>query len=219
MPTRGPVATLVLALAFTLSGCLIGKSENTQYTGRYVGEETLKQIEPGDVLYRFRSPQWPELQHEIIMGEQEIETALAEIDVVRARISESERRLALARDRLSSLSDAEIRNADLEAQAAEIEASLPRIGAELRQAETKLANRSAPGALYSTGNVTSRASSSHGGAPLHRPLLLSMVLSFLPAACACFAVENFAVAAMVSSGWWTSCSRTLRQRDARIQCL
>ena len=99
-----------------------------------------QQIEPGDVLYRFRSPRWPELQHEIIMGEQDIETALAEIDVVRARISESERRLALTRDRLSSLSDAEIRNADLEAQAAEIEASLPRIGAELRQAETKLAN-------------------------------------------------------------------------------
>ena len=31
-------------------------------------------------------------------------------------------------------------------------------------------SRDKNGTLYSTGNVTSRASSSHGGAPLHRPL-------------------------------------------------
>lgn len=97
-------------------------------------------IEPGDLLYRFRSPEWPEIQHEIIMGEQDIESAHADIEVARARIDEAERRVAIMRDRLSSLTDAEIRNADLEAQAAELEASLPRLRAELRQAETKLAN-------------------------------------------------------------------------------
>lgn len=99
-----------------------------------------QRVEPGDLLYRFRSPQWPELQHEIIVGEQEIHAAGAAIDVAQARISEAEQRLAIARQRLESLSSAEIRNADLEAQAAEIEASLPRLRAELRQAETSLAN-------------------------------------------------------------------------------
>ncbi len=97
-------------------------------------------VEPGDLLYRFRSPQWPELQHEIIMGEQDIESARADIEVARARIDETERRVAIMRDRLSSLIAAEIRNADLEAEVAALEASLPRLRAELNQAEIKHAN-------------------------------------------------------------------------------
>jgi hypothetical protein len=99
-----------------------------------------QRVEPGDVLYRFQSPQWPEIQHEIIVGEQEIQSAMAQIEVARARIDEAQRRLSLVRERLTSLSGAQVRNADLEAQAAEMEASLPRLRAELRLAETSLAN-------------------------------------------------------------------------------
>jgi hypothetical protein len=99
-----------------------------------------QKVEPGDLLYRFRSPQWPEIQHEIIVGEQEIQSAMAEIQVAQARIDEAERRLVIMRERLSSLTGADIRNADLEGQAAEMEASLPRLRAELRLAETRLAN-------------------------------------------------------------------------------
>lgn len=97
-------------------------------------------ISPGDVLYRFRSPSWPELQHEIIVGEQAIETARADIDVARARVDEAERRLQIVRTRLETLAEAEFKQAGLEADAEEIEASLPRLRAEVRQAETKLAN-------------------------------------------------------------------------------
>lgn len=99
-----------------------------------------QKVEPGDLLYRFRSPQWPEIQHEIIVGDQEIRSAMAEIQVAQARIDEAARRLVIMRERLSSLTGAEIRNADLEGQAAELEASLPRLRAELRLAETRLAN-------------------------------------------------------------------------------
>lgn len=97
-------------------------------------------ISPGDVLYRFRSPSWPELQLEIIMGEQAIETARADIDVAHARLQEAERRLQIVRERLETLAEAEFKQAGLEADAAEIEASLPRLRAEVRLAETKLAN-------------------------------------------------------------------------------
>lgn len=97
-------------------------------------------VEPGDALYRFRSPQWPEFQRDIVAGEQEIESARAEIEVGRARLVEAERRLEIARDRLASLAEAEFKHADLEADAAELEASLPRLRAQLRQAETALAN-------------------------------------------------------------------------------
>lgn len=99
-----------------------------------------QRVQPGDLLYRFRSPQWPELEHEIIVGEQDIQSAMAEMEVVRARIDEAEQRLDVTRRRLASLTDAEIRSAELEAQAAETEASLPRLRAELRLAETKRAN-------------------------------------------------------------------------------
>ncbi|MCB9841652.1 MAG: hypothetical protein H6812_00170 [Phycisphaeraceae bacterium] len=99
-----------------------------------------QRVEPGDLLYRFLSPEWPELQHEIIVGEQEIEAANAAIGVARARTDEAEQRLAIMRERIASLSQAEVRNAELEAQVAEIEASLPRLRAELKQTETALAN-------------------------------------------------------------------------------
>lgn len=106
----------------------------------HLSVDQYQRVEPGDLLYRLRSPEWPELQHEIIVGEQEIQAAQALIEVAAARTEEAERRLEIMRARLSSLSDAEVRNADLEAQAAELEASLPRLRAERRQAETSLAN-------------------------------------------------------------------------------
>ena len=99
-----------------------------------------QKVEPGDLLYRLRSPAWPEIQREIMVGEQEVQSAMAEIQVAQARIEEADRRLVLMRERLSSLTGADVRNADLEAQAAEMEASLPRLRAELRLAETRLAN-------------------------------------------------------------------------------
>jgi len=46
--TQLPALLTTLVLAFVVSGCLIGTSSKTKYTGRYIGEETLKQIEPGD---------------------------------------------------------------------------------------------------------------------------------------------------------------------------
>ncbi len=97
-------------------------------------------VEPGQVLFRFLSPAWPELLHEIITGEQAIATALAEIDVGRAKAEEAARKLALARERIAALAQADFKKADLEAEAAELEASLPRLEAETRLAETNLAN-------------------------------------------------------------------------------
>jgi outer membrane protein assembly factor BamE (lipoprotein component of BamABCDE complex) len=41
-------AAAVAALALGTTGCLIGRTENTKFSGRYVSEETLQQVEPGD---------------------------------------------------------------------------------------------------------------------------------------------------------------------------
>ena len=44
------IVTVVVTffIAIGASACLVGKSEDTKYSGRYIGEETLKQIEAGD---------------------------------------------------------------------------------------------------------------------------------------------------------------------------
>jgi len=52
---RVRLAALLAVLAFGVSGCLIGTSENTKYQGRYISQETLRQIEPGDSRDEVRS--------------------------------------------------------------------------------------------------------------------------------------------------------------------
>jgi len=113
-------------------------------------------VEPGDLLYRFQSPQWPELQHEVIVGEQDIESARAEIDVAQARIAETEKRLANMRERLEVLAEAEFKQAALEAEATDLGSSLPRLRAELRLAKTMLSNaeRTREHALHRASSAT-----------------------------------------------------------------
>ncbi|MCA9001049.1 MAG: hypothetical protein KDB61_03935 [Planctomycetes bacterium] len=97
-------------------------------------------VEPGTPLFRFQSPAWPELLHEIVEGAQEIDTARAEIKVKRARLEEARIRLTIARDRIEALAQADFKKADLESQAAELEASLARLEAEVELAEIGLVN-------------------------------------------------------------------------------
>jgi hypothetical protein len=99
-----------------------------------------EEVDAGQPLFRFQSPSWPELLHEIVQGEQAIDTALAQIEVGRARVDEARRKLANTRDRLEALARADFKHAELEAQADDLEASLPRLGAEIGLAETSLAN-------------------------------------------------------------------------------
>ena len=125
------------------------------------GEVELKvnqyqKVKVGDLLFRFRSPQWPELQHEIITSEQTIASAEAAITVARSQIEEAQQRSNLITERLDALKDAGIKNAELETKAQEIEATLPRLRAELNQAETTLANarRNREHALHVASSAT-----------------------------------------------------------------
>ena len=97
-------------------------------------------VEVGQLLFRYQSPMWPELLHEVISGEQDMASAQAEIEVSRAKIEESRRKLELARTRIERLAQADFKKADLEAEAAELEAAVPRLEAELRLADIRLTN-------------------------------------------------------------------------------
>ncbi len=113
------------------------------------------QIEEGQLLYRFKSPVWPELLHEIILGEQEIARSSAQIDVAVAKVAQARVNLGVSRTRLAALAEAELQRADLVAAAAEIEASLPRLEAELQLARTSLVNaeRTRQHALHRAANA------------------------------------------------------------------
>ena len=97
-------------------------------------------IEVGDLLYRVRSPKWPEVQHELIEAEQAIGTAVANIDVAKSRLQELEIKVGIVQSRLESLDAIGVRNAEMEATLGSLEASIPRAIAELRLAETSLSN-------------------------------------------------------------------------------
>lgn len=97
-------------------------------------------VEAGQVLYRFLSPEWPELVHEIIQGDQAIDTAEAELTINRAELREAERKLELLEGRIATLAEVAVKRADLELEAAELEASMGRHRAEVVAAETRLAN-------------------------------------------------------------------------------
>lgn len=97
-------------------------------------------VERGQPLFRFQSPMWPELLHEVVIGEQAMATALAEIELGKAKLMEARRKLELTEKRIEALAQADFKQADLEAEAAELQASLPRLEAELHLAETRLSN-------------------------------------------------------------------------------
>ncbi|MDA0947171.1 MAG: hypothetical protein O2799_01565 [Planctomycetota bacterium] len=100
-------------------------------------------VEPGTPLYRFQSPTWPELLHEILTGEQARRTADAEIALADARITEARVQLEGLRARQASLAELGQRPADLEQLAHGLEASLPRLRAELEVAQARLLNATA----------------------------------------------------------------------------
>ena len=97
-------------------------------------------VEPGTLLYRYRSPAWPELLHEIVEGEQAIDSAKAAIGVAEAANREAQALVEAVRDRRDRLVDAGFEDAEVVARLRELQASLPRLEAEEEAARTRLAN-------------------------------------------------------------------------------
>lgn len=80
----------------------------------------LDAVEPGDLLFRFQSPEWLALQ--------------GRIDQARAKHEQAELKSASLRSRLRALAQADFKRADLEAEAAVLEAELMGLEAELDSA-------------------------------------------------------------------------------------
>ncbi|MGK0190107.1 MAG: hypothetical protein ACI9R3_005927 [Verrucomicrobiales bacterium] len=83
-------------------------------------------VEVGTPLYRFRSPQWLELQ--------------SRVDLAKASLEQSRAKSAAVEARIKVLQKADFKRADLTAQAAELRADIPKQEAELRVASAALNN-------------------------------------------------------------------------------
>ena len=82
--------------------------------------DELDKVEPGTVLYRFRSPEWLELQ--------------SRIDLALASLEQAEVRSRTVEKRLAALKEANFKRADLEMESDELRAEVVRRGAELETA-------------------------------------------------------------------------------------
>lgn len=102
--------------------------------------EQFQSVKPGDLLFKYRSPGWVELQHEIIEGQQKIASAQAGIDVAKAVIEEAASKYQLLKSRLDSLEQANVNNAALRTEAQSLQIALKKYQAELRSKETEYEN-------------------------------------------------------------------------------
>ncbi|MFT4541838.1 MAG: multidrug efflux pump subunit AcrA (membrane-fusion protein) [Planctomycetota bacterium] len=102
--------------------------------------DELEAVSVGQPLFRYQSPEWLEISHEIISAEQKIEEVSAQIVVLKAKLTEAGERHERGKKRLGSLRFAEFRDADLESEVADLAAALPMLRAELSLSETLLAN-------------------------------------------------------------------------------
>jgi multidrug efflux pump subunit AcrA (membrane-fusion protein) len=100
-------------------------------------------IAPGDLLFRFRSPRWQQMQQDLVSASREIETARADVEIALARLEEADASVELLERRLAGLSEAQVRQADLELRAAELRSTLPRLRAEWNAAQARLSGAEA----------------------------------------------------------------------------
>lgn len=98
------------------------------------------QVKAGDLLFKYRSPDWVELQHEIIVAQQKIASARAGIEVGKAVIEETSTKVQLLKARLASLEQANVNNAALKTQAEELVSTLKKNQAQLEAKETEYQN-------------------------------------------------------------------------------
>lgn len=80
----------------------------------------LDEVKAGTVLYRFRSPEWPELQ--------------SRIDVARASLDQAKSQFEAVWERIEALKAADFKRADLEMREKELEAEVTKQEAELQAA-------------------------------------------------------------------------------------
>jgi hypothetical protein len=97
-------------------------------------------VEPGETLYRFRSPKWSELRNGIISAKRNITSAKAKKKVEQATLEEVRTQYRTVRERIKTLNDVDMSRAELESNAAKLNAQIETQKANVASANTELEN-------------------------------------------------------------------------------
>ncbi|MEZ5976437.1 MAG: hypothetical protein R3E96_16820 [Planctomycetota bacterium] len=100
----------------------------------------LQPVQPDDLLYRLRSPQWAEYVAAIQAAEQELRSAQAAVARAQAAIATHATQVDVLEERLRTLAQAEVQRGDLQAELAILRSRDATLAADLLGAETERTN-------------------------------------------------------------------------------
>jgi multidrug efflux pump subunit AcrA (membrane-fusion protein) len=94
-------------------------------------------VEQGQPLFHLDSPQWQQMQNQLVDALNAMRRSHADVDVAQAAVNEVQASIAFLETRIANLAEAEVRQVALEAELAEKRNALPRLEAELAAAHTE----------------------------------------------------------------------------------
>ncbi len=94
-------------------------------------------VEQGQPLFVLDSPEWQQMQKQLVDALNAMRRSHADVDVAQATVNEVQASIDFLEKRISNLADAEVRQVKLEADLADKRNALPRLEAELAAARTE----------------------------------------------------------------------------------
>jgi multidrug efflux pump subunit AcrA (membrane-fusion protein) len=94
-------------------------------------------VEQGHPLFHLDSPQWQQMQNQLVDAMNAMRRSHADVDVAQAAVNEVQASIEFLEKRIANLAEAEVRQVALEAELAEKRNALPRLEAELAAAHTE----------------------------------------------------------------------------------
>lgn len=96
-----------------------------------------ERVEQGQPLFHLDSPQWQQMQNQLVDALNAMRRSHADVDVAQAAVNEVQASIEFLEKRIANLAEAEVRQVELEAELTDKRNALPRLGAELEAARTE----------------------------------------------------------------------------------
>jgi len=94
-----------------------------------------QKVTQGDPLFRLDSPEWQQMQNELVEAYNNMRRSHADVSVAEAKLEEQRKAAAFLASRINNLAQAQVRQVELEAELAEKNNAIPRLEAEVEAAQ------------------------------------------------------------------------------------
>lgn len=96
-----------------------------------------ERVDQGQALFHLDSPQWQQMQNQLVDALNAMRRSHADVDVAQAAVHEVQASIEFLEQRIANLAEAEVRQVELEAELTDKRNALPRLEAELQAARTE----------------------------------------------------------------------------------